>query len=199
MYYKNKEKCLNIKPGETGIIFDLEATCQVDNKDFDMETIEIGAVAVGEGLVVKGSFDIFIKPVINPVLSEFCTELTHIKQSVVDNAQSFDAAYDIFFDWLNNLKTNSNLIFYSWGDYDKKQLEKDCRRNGFNSPWEIYPHINLKKALCKHLNIKTKGVGRMLKILGLDFEGVPHSGIADAKNIHRIWQHVILKDTYFKQ
>ena len=80
------------------VIFDLEATCwdsgAKTNNQIN-EIIEIGAVKLGENLAQVGTFQTFIKPTKNPILSDFCVELTSIKQRDVDNAPYFaEALYD---------------------------------------------------------------------------------------------------------
>ena len=67
------------------VIVDLEATCQRErNPDFISEIIEIGAVKIENDTVVE-EMSLFVKPTINPILTDFCTELTSITQEDVDN------------------------------------------------------------------------------------------------------------------
>jgi inhibitor of KinA sporulation pathway (predicted exonuclease) len=64
------------------LVVDLEATCS-DDGSIDreaMEIIEVGACwATREGLVLK-QFQSFVRPSTNPLLTSFCTGLTHIQQ-----------------------------------------------------------------------------------------------------------------------
>ena len=75
------------------LIVDLECTCWKE-KDKPHEIIEIGAVCDGPYKNVKfyQEFQIFVKPILNPVLSPFCTELTHINQADIDKAVNFESA-----------------------------------------------------------------------------------------------------------
>lgn len=68
------------------IIFDLEATCWENDRTKQNEIIEIGAVKLDENLAVIGEFQTFIKPKLNPILSDFCKKLTSISQEEVDQA-----------------------------------------------------------------------------------------------------------------
>ena len=72
------------------IIVDLEATCWEGCQVNKMEIIEIGAVCLnGNNLYPISEFQQFVKPMINPVLSGFCKNLTHIKQKQIDLAPIF--------------------------------------------------------------------------------------------------------------
>ena len=84
------------------IIVDLEATCQENNRDFENEIIEIGAVKLNDSFKYVDEFDIFVKPKLNPILSDFCKNLTSIKQEDVDGAVSFTEALDKFIYWIDS-------------------------------------------------------------------------------------------------
>ena len=72
------------------IIVDLEATCWEGMRSPDMETIEVGAVALaGPAGPVEGEFGAFVHPVVRPALSDFCRRLTYIHQEDVDEADLF--------------------------------------------------------------------------------------------------------------
>lgn len=55
-----------------------------------METIEIGLVLIDlETLEVVDEFQRFVRPQINPILTDFCKELTSIHQTDVDSAATY--------------------------------------------------------------------------------------------------------------
>ena len=64
------------------IICDLEATCWAEERRPErMEIIEIGAVKLASPAgPVLGEFDALVRPVLEPTLSDFCRELTGIRQ-----------------------------------------------------------------------------------------------------------------------
>lgn len=168
------------------LIIDFEATCCNDNsfpRD-EMEIIEFGAVLLNsQSLEIESDYQTFIRPVRHPVLTEFCKELTTIKQADVDQAPDFAAAINSVQAWLTDV---SKFRFCSWGGYDKNQLLQDCAYHNITYPFGD-AHTNLKKAFAKELKIrKPVGIGSALKRLGLSFEGTAHRGIDDARNIARI-------------
>src|SRR5258707_15625193 len=76
------------------LVIDLEATCEEYDPAFDMETIEIGACWIAADGSVLDRFQSFVRPVVNPTLTPFCTQLTGITQADVDAAPLFPVAAD---------------------------------------------------------------------------------------------------------
>lgn len=173
------------------LIIDLEATCWERGQGHrgENEIIEIGAVVVDDHREVLGEFQRFVRPVRNPVLSEFCKRLTSITQSDVDTARIFPRVLQDFQDYAERISGQglSHLVFCSWGDYDRKQLMKDCQYHRIPYPFGV--HRNVKKEFARRRRIKPVGISRALRILGIRFEGTHHRGIDDARNIARIFRH----------
>lgn len=167
------------------IIFDLEATCWAHRIPMnDMEIIEIGAVKLNEDFSFIGEFSSFVKPIINPVLSDFCKKLTTIKQTDVDAAEDFKIVFPKFLNWIGN----ETFTLHSWGIYDIKQITIDCVRHNLFFPESFKNHINLKQRFSAEYKIKPCGMHNALNKLGFNLDGVHHRGIDDAKNIAKIAQ-----------
>ncbi|ATD04706.1 hypothetical protein PTE01_25350 [Pseudoalteromonas tetraodonis GFC] len=173
------------------LVLDLEATC-CDDDSFptsEMEMIEIGALMVcGESLKPVGEFNIFIKPVRHPQLTEFCTKLTTIHQSDLDGAPTYKEAIAKFKAWMLQF---DNFLWGSWGQYDQNQIWQDC--NYHNEPYPIpAPHLNLKKQFSKAQKVrKHQGMAGALQLAGIPLEGRHHRGIDDARNIARLLPFVL--------
>lgn len=167
------------------IIVDLEATCWEDRRNQPNEIIEIGAVCVDTNMNVLGEFCQFIRPKVNPVLSEFCIQLTSITQDDVNSAEPFPLVIDAFKQWIQN--HGKEYILCSWGNYDRVQFKNDCDLHGLDSSW-TNSHISLK-----HQYGKIKGMRRPIGMKGaltregFELEGVHHRGIDDARNIVKIF------------
>ena len=168
------------------IIFDLEATCWLGRPPKGVnEIIEIGAVKVNDYAEIESSFIEFVKPTINPILSEFCTKLTSIEQNQVDRAYSFPRAAQEFQDWIKSDDDSYTLI--SWGKYDKDQLISDCNLHNIEPDW-VYSHYNLKPAYSRLRGLNTEfGLKRAIKQEGFEFTGVHHRAISDAENLAKIF------------
>ena len=166
------------------VIVDLEATCwERGTSPARMEIIEIGAVvlAAAAGPAVS-EFARFVRPVQEPVLSEFCIQLTGIRQSDVEGAETFPDAFAAFVEWIGD----EPFILCSWGAYDLGQLRVDCNRHRIPLPATFERHLNLKKIFADLHGIKPCGMAAALRRLDLTLEGQHHRGIDDARNIARI-------------
>ncbi len=161
------------------LVVDLEGTCCTDEsiQPDERETIEIGAVLVSSDLMkTMGEFDIFIRPVVHPKLTQFCIDLTGIQQSYVDKADTFPIAFDKFCRWFVAF---GDTLFCSWGKYDKQQFQRDCDRHGVRFPFA--KHLDLA-GFYKSKFGKKRGIRRAMKSLGIHPKGQQHRGIDDARN-----------------
>lgn len=124
------------------IICDLEATCWAGERRPDkMEIIEIGAVKLASAAgPVLDDFCAFVRPLLEPSLSDFCRELTGITQADVDGAESFPVVLQRFLAWMGE----PPLVFCSWGRYDLNQLRQDCARHNIDFPPHFARHVNVK-------------------------------------------------------
>lgn len=168
------------------MVVDLEATCSRDKsiaRD-NREIIEIGAVMVAvEKWQPVEEFQSFVRPVIHPELTDFCTQLTGISQEDVASAPPFPEVLVRFHAWSQRFEP---LVFGSWGNYDKKQFQQDCEYHHCAFPITA-PHVNLKAQSSKQLGLRKRhGMSAALKIAKLDLIGAHHRGIDDARNIARL-------------
>lgn len=176
------------------IILDLESTCWenkiLQNKN---EIIEIGAVCVDSNGEIKSQFNEFVKPKLNPVLSEFCKNLTSITQEQIDSADSFPEVLKRFQEWIN---LDEDYMLCSWGFYDRGQFKSDCELHRLSTSW-LNKHISLKHQYAEIKNLSRPiGMGGALKIEKLTLEGTHHRGIDDAKNIAKIFTKHLAKWKY---
>ncbi len=165
------------------LIVDLEATCDEHHEipRDETEIIEIGALLLdGTTLTPIDEFNSFVRPVVHPRLTPFCTRLTTISQEDVARAPTFRfvapklAAF------------GQDALFCSWGAYDRSQLERDARRCGIRTP--LGPrHLNLKEAFARAAGDRSEsGTYAALRRVGLAPTGTHHRGIDDARNIARL-------------
>ncbi len=167
------------------IVLDLEATCWEGKKLHPNEIIEIGAVCIDEQGNTLSEFNAFVKPKLGTTLSEFCTQLTSITQNQVDNAEHFPQVLANFQKWIASFEDDCFLC--SWGFYDKKQFEQDCRLHQLPSDW-LKNHISIKHQYAEFNNLrKPVGMKYALKLENIPLEGTHHRGIDDAKNIAKIF------------
>ncbi|MBL0797833.1 3'-5' exonuclease [Pseudomonas sp. B7] len=178
---------------------DLEATCdEVDESESarklvvvsdQMETIEIGLVVIDlELLEIVDEFQRFVRPQINPTLTDFCKQLTSIQQSDVDGALTYQEVGD-------ELRTFAasypDAAWASWGDYDARQLERDAGFAACPSLLEGLPHFNARKWHAGLYDDRPKSLEQAVESLGLVWQGTYHRGIDDAKNVASIIKEML--------
>jgi inhibitor of KinA sporulation pathway (predicted exonuclease) len=182
------------------VIIDLEATCDdsedktsLFNRD-QSEIIEIGACLIDSVYKVVEQFQTFIKPVIQPVLTAFCTQLTSISQRDVENAPGFAVAQDLLDQWFRECEIKYGQIeaWCSWGGYDYRQFLRSNRQMGCEPGYFLTkPHINLKDLyVVMHRPVfkkkRSAGVGLALKQQRMTFVGTAHRALDDAINIAQL-------------
>lgn len=178
---------------------DLEATCdEVDESESptplavvpdQMETIEIGLVVIDlESLEIVDEFQRFVRPMISPTLTDFCTKLTSIQQADVDGARTYQEVGEELRPFAARYP---NAAWASWGDYDARQLERDAGLAGCPSLLEGLPHFNARKWYAGLYDDRPKSLKQTVESLGLVWRGTYHRGIDDAKNVASIIKEMI--------
>lgn len=184
------------------LIIDLEATCwQGQEKEDHLnenEIIEIGLAVVSPANELLWNGGWFVRPLLNPQLSDFCRRLTSISQEDVDGAEPLKTVLKDVALKVKELAgcALSDGLFVSWGNYDRNQFGSDCVRLGLEYPFG--PHVNLKQEFSKKHNLKRAGLPAALSALGLRFEGTHHRGADDAHNIARIFMQDFGADYPFR-
>jgi 3'-5' exoribonuclease 1 len=171
------------------IVVDLEATCwERDSTPERMEIIEIGAVCLTtEAEGPTGEFSAFVRPTVSPLLSEFCTQLTSIRQEDVDSADSFETVFARFVEWIGA----EPFQLVSWGRYDLDQFRLECKRNKIPFPVGFKNHIDLKKVFSRTRKTAPVGLKAALTLLDIPLVGTHHRGLDDAKSTACIAQRIL--------
>ncbi|MBW8485511.1 exonuclease domain-containing protein [Actinomadura sp. PM05-2] len=158
---------------------DVEATCWdgAAPPGQASEIIEIGLCVVDAGTRERAErHRILVRPRRSAV-SAFCTELTGLTQEEVDTGVSFEQACGL----LEREHAAGVRPWASWGDYDRRQFERQCR--GVRYPFGRV-HVNVKAAYSAAHGMKRRlGMAGALEHAGLPLEGRHHSGADDAWNI----------------
>lgn len=171
------------------VVVDVESTCweRESPRGQESEIIEIGAclleVATLERVERAG---ILVRPVTSAV-SPFCTRLTTLTQEQVEHGIPLEEASRI----LRERFRTQDRVWASYGDYDRKQFERQCRRDGVAYPFGS-AHINVKTlfAVTRGLSLEV-GMSEALERLGIPLEGTHHRGEDDAWNIALILGRII--------
>ncbi|XP_038182204.1 ERI1 exoribonuclease 2-like isoform X3 [Arvicola amphibius] len=192
------------------IVIDFESTCWKDGKHHrSPEIIEFPAVllstATGE---IESEFHAYVQPQEHPVLSEFCTELTGIKQVQVDEGVPLKICLSQFCKWIHKIQQQKKIIFApgdsepsssevklcasaTWSDWDLGVcLEYECRRKQLLKPGFLNSWIDLRATYKLFYKRKPKGLNGALQEVGIEFSGREHSGLDDSRNTALAWKMI---------
>ncbi|WP_280302808.1 3'-5' exonuclease [Nocardia abscessus] len=162
-------------------VVDVEATCWAGKVPAGAvsEIIEIGLTVVDLDAGQRiGKHRILVRPARSTV-SEFCTELTGLTQAEVDTGMEFVDACRL----LAREHSAGLRPWASWGDYDRKQFERQCAATGAEYPFGRR-HTNAKQLFSEAYGLnRRQGMDGALHIAGLPLEGRHHCGADDAWNI----------------
>ena len=172
------------------VVIDVESTCW-DKKPPQGQVSEI--VEIGVCILETASSkrtereSILVRPETSTV-GPFCESLTGLTQDQVEKGIPFKDACST----LRKKFRTKNRVWASYGNYDRRQFERQCQRTGIGYPFGP-GHINVKTifAIAQGLS-REVGMSEALKILGLPLEGKHHCGVDDAWNIAIILSRFIM-------
>jgi inhibitor of KinA sporulation pathway (predicted exonuclease) len=173
------------------LVIDVESTCWEENPPAGQESeiIEIGLcvldVATGQRLENPS---ILVRPERSTV-SGYCTALTTLTQEEVNGGISLAEACRL----LEQKYRSKQRLWASYGDYDRRQFERNCRARGI--PYPFGPgHINVKSLLAIVHNLPREvPLNAAMKRAGFPMEGTHHRGGDDAWNIARLLGDLLLR------
>ena len=172
-------------------IVDLEATCWMKTPPAHVksEIIEIGICSINlrTNDITKAERNYYVwRDEMD--ISPFCTQLTGITEELLrEEGRPLD---EVFVQLKDDFKIHKRP-WISWGDYDRRQLGRECQDKGLDYPFSR-THTNIKYEFSKLLGLRDQySVSRALQHIGAEFEGSPHSGKDDAENIARLQNYLL--------
>jgi inhibitor of KinA sporulation pathway (predicted exonuclease) len=174
------------------LVIDVESTCWDGGyppHGAANDIIEIGLVplelATGHRLEKRS---ILVKPERSRV-SPFCTELTTLTQEQVDGGLLFKDACRI----LEDEYLSQERLWASFGDYDRRQFEKQCRDQGVRYPFGP-SHLNGKTHFAITRGLPTEvGLPQAMALMKLKLDGTHHRGDDDAWSIAAVLWELLKK------
>jgi inhibitor of KinA sporulation pathway (predicted exonuclease) len=172
-------------------VLDFEATCDGNVKNFDNEIIEFPSILLkweNNKMSYISEFQAFVQPRDNPILTQFCVNLTKITQDLINNAESFPVVYARHLAWLHShVDDFDEMVFITCGHWDlRKMIKMEAKRWNVDLHPIYTKYINIKEEFERHYNKKFKSMVAMLEYQGLTHKGILHSGIDDCRNITKI-------------
>uniref|UniRef100_A0A8D2DUG6 ERI1 exoribonuclease 2 n=1 Tax=Sciurus vulgaris TaxID=55149 RepID=A0A8D2DUG6_SCIVU len=184
------------------IVIDFESTCWNDGKHHNsQEIIEFPAVLMNTSTgEIECEFHTYVQPQEHPILSEFCMELTGIKQAQVDEGTPLKICLSQFCKWIHKIQQQKKIVFatgisepstsaaklcafVTWSDWDLGVcLEYECKRKQLLKPVFLNSWIDLRATYKLFYRRKPKGLSGALQEVGIEFSGREHSGLDDSRN-----------------
>ena len=187
-------------------IFDCEMTAWEgssargwSNEGEEPEIIRIVALRINieDGKVTKAApvFDEYIKPSVNPVLSDYITKLTGIEQIHVKHADDFKTVALKFNDYAKG------AMLLSFGG-DDITMNYNSKLYGIEADMPVFVGKNLRPwfttcgvDLTQVVNGETLTSGSVAKVVGVkDFESHPHQGQDDVLSLFHAMKKLIEED-----
>jgi inhibitor of KinA sporulation pathway (predicted exonuclease) len=173
------------------VVVDVESTCWEGQPPpgEESEIVEIGVCALDVATGARAEQrSILVRPE-RSRMSPYCTQLTTLTQEQVDSGISFAEACAL----LATTYQTRERTWASYGDYDRRQFERQCAAHGVRYPFGI-THLNVKNLFALVYQLPREvGMDAALARLGLPLEGTHHRGGDDAWNIAAILGHLLLR------
>ncbi|XP_036316003.2 ERI1 exoribonuclease 2 [Pipistrellus kuhlii] len=184
------------------MVLDFEATCWAGGeRAWSPEIIEFPAVLMSTSTgEIESEFHAYVQPQEHPILSDFCMELTGIKQAQVDEGVPLKICLSQFSKWIQKIQQQKKITFatgvsdlptsevklcafVTWSDWDLGVcLEYECKRKQLFKPVFLNSWIDLRVTYKVFYRRKPKGLRGALQEVGIEFLGREHSGLDDSRN-----------------
>lgn len=198
-------RCLNYG------LLDIEMTCdgkQENGKFIDdgrmkhsqREIISVGFVVCDDTYNIKNKYSSFVKPVHNPIITDYCEKLTGITQNNVDRGKKCNNAFRDIREMCQ--KYSINCIF-TFGNADKIGILSSAKWNikekeNVNNLYfiskkiiDVRPAI-LKKIECKNYR-KSPSLSKIAENLGIRITVEHHNALNDAILLCKICKKINIK------
>lgn len=142
------------------------------------EIVQIWAIKLDKNKKEIDFLDIYVKPKINPKLTNRFKKLTQISQEIVDkNWISFKEALDVFIKFTKWY----NIVVFDW---DYKVFEENCKLNNLEFPFENNPFFRLCEILPEMwLKREDCSSWTMYKHVWKDMNSLPHNALHDVRSM----------------
>ena len=178
-------------------VLDFEANCKKDERIVPQEIIEFPIVPVdvkAQKVLYDSVFHSYVTPT-ETKLTEFCTELTGITESLIGNAGTIKEVLQQVQKYIIDLDIDENdFCFVTCGDFDFRCLKREAEHKKLDYPDCLKRYINIKDIFRTFFSVKgSSSMTHMLDYFKLNLDGKHHSGIDDSKNIAKILMEMLNK------
>ena len=144
------------------------------------EVIEFGAVCLDENNQEIDTFQRYVRPELNPIITEYIQRLTGITQLHTENAEVFSVVFNEFIDWCGD-----DYTIYSWSDSDLIQIKKEAKAKNCDLSTKAKYMFNNWRDLQKEFGDllyfeKKSSLKNAACNADITFRGCAHSALSDA-------------------
>src|SRR5262249_5927009 len=151
---------------------DVEATCWegAPPEGQESEIIEIGICMLDAASTQRvDRRSVLVRPE-RSTISPFCTALTTLTQGQVDIGVMFAESCAL----LKSAYLTRDRLWASYGDYDRRQFERQCAATGTPYPFGA-SHLNVKTLFAVMRGLRHEvGMDEALRLLDMPLEGTHH-------------------------
>jgi inhibitor of KinA sporulation pathway (predicted exonuclease) len=185
---------------DKAVVFDLEFTSWPGSNERnwslleeDREIIQIGAtkIEMTGNMREVDSFQILVRPLKNPVLSDYFVDLTSITQEKVEKeGVLFPLALSRFINFIGEFP-----IDISSNGADEEVIEENCKIHDIAFPSIFAKAIDLKYYFSNILGISQRDCisGELPKLFGLNSHEKLHDALGDARSISQALRYLRMK------
>ena len=140
-----------------------------------------------ELLEIIDEFQRFVRPLINPTLTDFCEKHIHSTsgRGQLRNLRRVGQELGAF------VAQYPNAAWASWGDYDARQLERDSGLAKCPSLLAGLQHFNVRKWRKGLYDKQPKSLKEAVEAMGLAWQGTYHRVIDDTRNVASIIKEML--------
>lgn len=191
-------------------ILDLEMTCdgRQEGKKFiddgrmrhaQREIISVGFIVADKNFSVKENFQSFVKPARNPILTEYCKNLTGITQAEVDGGKICN---EVFGDIAKICRKFSVEIILTFDTFDKAGVINSaqfCKKadEPYKNMYVISQKIlDVKPIILSAVNNDNKkrlSLSKISQMLQIENDAAKHNALNDALLLSKICKRIKLK------
>lgn len=154
------------------------------------EIVQIAAVKVQDLLdTAPQTFDIKVKPTLNPQVTQFFIELTWLSQELIDQeGTTFEKALEQF------------VTFVGWAhictfDQDRSVFDKNCELNGIANPFSEEEFFRIKGQLpAWWIDPDNYSSGTLYQAIDADMHGHVHNALHDVLSMSAFTQEMIKRN-----
>ncbi len=162
-------------------------TKKTPNPEIPFEIIQIGCVKLNKNLEKIDELNVVIKPQVYKRIHPFVQKITGFTQSVLNQGQSFEDAYDKLINFVDK-----DSVFCVWGEVDLKLLFKNVSYYKLNSQVLPTKFINVQTLASKKLSWgsgRQIGLKNAIELFNIEIQKSFHDAFNDA-----IYTSLVLKE-----